>query len=60
VRRAAAEGFGAPQTITLYFMQEDTLPPGSSRPFPVHRILLWSYDPARDAVGTGNDGAASP
>jgi len=50
VRRALRLGHGRPRGVNLYFMQEDTLPPGSSKPFPVHKILLWSYDARRDAI----------
>jgi predicted DCC family thiol-disulfide oxidoreductase YuxK len=32
------------------YMQEDTLPPGSPRPFPVQRFTLFGYDAERDVI----------
>jgi hypothetical protein len=28
----------------LYYVEERTLPPGTPKPFPVRRVLLWSHD----------------
>jgi predicted DCC family thiol-disulfide oxidoreductase YuxK len=41
------------ESFHLYYMQEDTQPPSTPRPWPVQRFLLWGYDARRDAVLPG-------
>jgi hypothetical protein len=38
----------------FWWVQEDTQPPGTPKPWPVHRFRLWSWDAASGTVRRGD------